>query len=184
MRFCASPQVIIASSYPARPVIRVRMVQCVWRSWIRTISLWVSAVTVAVDSLAPAVKSMWMSAVPAPVFTASAMMVRNSLCCQPTYQQALEMKAILQYMHTHTHILWLCHICFCSLVAWHVVFTEVNIAANKGFMRVDLFHLMWGSRTLPAGVGLISSLADPCKRKSIKHQCCVGIWIMDDKWQN
>lgn len=82
--FFLSLQVIIVSSYPVRPVIPARMEQCVWRSWIRTISLWVSAVIVAGASLAPAVKSMWMSAAPAPVFTASAMMVRNSLSCQHT----------------------------------------------------------------------------------------------------
>ncbi|TNN30964.1 hypothetical protein EYF80_058884 [Liparis tanakae] len=50
------------------------MAQCVLRSWIETVSLWVSAVTVAEASLAPAVKSMWMSAAPTPVSTASAMM--------------------------------------------------------------------------------------------------------------
>lgn len=51
------------------------MVRCAWRSWIGTISLWASAVTVAGASLAPAVKLMWMSAAPAPVFTAFAMTV-------------------------------------------------------------------------------------------------------------
>lgn len=69
---CASLQVQIVSSYPARPTIRARTAQCAWRSWIGTISLWAFAVTVAGASPAPAVKSMWMSAAPAPVFTAFA----------------------------------------------------------------------------------------------------------------
>lgn len=68
----ASLQVQIVSSYPARPTIHARTAQCAWRSWIGTISLWASAVTVAGASPAPAVKSMWMSAAPAPVFTAFA----------------------------------------------------------------------------------------------------------------
>lgn len=68
-------QVQIVSSYPARLTIHARTAQCAWRSWIRTISLWASAVTVAGASLAPAVKLMWMSAAPAPVFMAFAMTV-------------------------------------------------------------------------------------------------------------
>lgn len=71
----ASLQVQIVSSYPVRPTIRARTARCAWRSWIRTISLWASAVTVAGASLGPAVKLMWMSAAPAPVFTAFAMTV-------------------------------------------------------------------------------------------------------------
>lgn len=47
---------------------------------------------------------------------------------------------------------------FAHLRAWQAVFNWVTIATNKGVMRVELFHLMWGSRTLPAAVGLISSL--------------------------
>lgn len=143
----ASLQVQIVSSYPVRPTIRARMAQCAWRSWIRTISLWASAATVAGASLAPAVKSMWMSAAPTPVFTASAMTVQKKKKEKYPANMTLGMVASL-HLNTHTHRQALGHICFCSLnpnLSW------VRLAGNKAVMTVGLFHLMWGSVTSPAG---------------------------------
>lgn len=51
----------------------------------------------------------------------------------------------------------LCQLRFCSLTIWQAIFNWVTIAANKSVMRVELFHLMRGPWTLPAGASLISS---------------------------
>lgn len=76
--FTSDSQVAIVSSYPVRPTTPVRTWQSVWRSPIRPISLWVSAVVVKEASQAPAVRSMRMNAAPTPAFTASAMTVRST----------------------------------------------------------------------------------------------------------
>lgn len=92
------------STYPARPAIHVRMAECAWRSWIRSVFLWVSAVTVAKASPAPAVKSMWMSAVPVPVFTAFAMMVRNAAVLPTCLITATPERSEPVYIDTRTHV--------------------------------------------------------------------------------